>query len=230
MAIPNVITYSVGTGNATYIVNVAAATNAPLALNNSLLPGYPLQQRVLVTSSGNDSSIYFRIVGLNQANNTIVDYVAGSNATYAQSNLDFAKIISVQGVSSTNIGTPTYVPSPAATAATVSVGVSTTGGVACSLWQIMNWNVSPTNIELSGLVVTVATAGATWTAQYCYDDPNNLPPGVYYPQPYSHPTLLNQTGTLDGPINDPVTGIRLMINAGTGTVRFTIIQAGVGSP
>jgi hypothetical protein len=224
MSLPNVLTYSVATGNATYIVNAAAATNAPLALNHTTLPGFPLQQRVLVTSTGNDSSLFFRILGLNQAGFTVSEFLAGSNATYAQSNLDYAAVISIQGSSSSTVLTPS------ATANSVSVGVSTNGvnGVGSTLWNIMNWHATPTNIEVSGVVV--GTQGVTWTAQYCYDDPNNLPSGVPFPQPFNHPTLLNQTATLDGPINDPVTGVRLTINGGTGTVRFTVIQAGIGSP
>lgn len=219
--IPNVITYSVGTGNATFIVNAAGATSSPLAINNAKLPNFPLQQRVLVTSTGNDSGLFFRILGLNAALNTVVEFLAGSNATYAQSNLDYAQIISIQGSSSSSALVPT------ATANTVSVGISTNGvnGVGSTLWNVMNWHVTPVNIEVSGVVV--GTQGVTWTAQYTYDDPNNLPAGVGFPQAFNHPTLVNQTGSLDGPINDPVTGIRLTINAGTGTVRFTVIQAGI---
>jgi hypothetical protein len=224
MSLPNVTTYSVGTGNATYIVNAAGATSSPLVLNNTKLPGFPLQQRVLVTSAGNDSSLYFRIVGLNQAGFTVSEFLAGSNATYAQSNLDYATIISIQGSSSSALLTPS------ATANTVSVGVSTNGvnGVGSTLWNIMNWHATPTNIEVSGVVV--GASGVTWTAQYTYDDPNNLPSGVGFPQPFNHPLLNAVATSLDGPINDPVTGVRLTINGGTGTIRFTVIQAGIGSP
>src|SRR5215472_13157584 len=111
--IPNVLTWQVGTSNATFIVNAAGATSSPLAINNSTTPSFTafgLQQRVLVTSTGNDSSIYFKIVGLNMAGFTVTDYVLGSNATFATSNLDFAKVISVQGVSSTGFGTANYNP------------------------------------------------------------------------------------------------------------------------
>jgi hypothetical protein len=224
MALPNVITFQIGTGNATYIVNAAAATNAPLALATTIMPSFAqfgLQQRALVSSVGNDSGIFFRIVGLNQAGFTVTEFLAGTNATFAVSAQDYSKIISIQGSSS---GTTLI---PAATANSVSVGISTTGGTASTMWQIMNWHVSPTNIELSGVLQSGA---ATWTAQYTYDDPNNLPAGVFTPQPFNHPTLLNQTGSLDGPINDPVTAVRFLIAAGTGTMRFTVIQAGIGSP
>jgi len=222
MSLPNVTTFNIGTGNITYIVNAAAATSSPLALATTIMPNFPLQQRVIASSVGNDSGIFFRIVGLNQAGFTVTEFLAGTNATFAQSNLDYSKIISIQGSSSSTVLIP------AATANSVSVGVSTTGGQGSTMWNIMNWHVSPVNIELSG--VTVGTQGVTWTAQYTYDDPNNLPAGIFFPQPFNHPTLINQTGSLDGPINDPVTAVRLLIAAGTGTVRFTVIQAGIGSP
>ncbi len=221
MSLPNITTFNTFTANATYIVNAAAATNAPLALLHTTMPGFPLQSRVLVTSAGNDSSIFFKIIGLNQAGFTVSELLAGSNGTFVVSNLDYASIISIQGVSTTN-------GAPSATANTVSVGLSTTGGTASTMWNIMNWHATPTNIEVSGVVV--GTQGVTWTVQYTYDDPNNLPAGVGFPQPFNHPTLLNQTSSLDGSINDPITGVRLLIAAGTGTIRFTVIQAGIGSP
>jgi len=114
----------------------------------------------------------------------------------------------------------------ATTAATVGAGLN---GVGSSLWNIMNWHVTPTNIEVSGVVTTTSQA-VNWGTQYTYDDPNSPPAGQVYPQPFNHPTLNNLTTSLDGPINDPVTGVRFIINSGTGTIRGTIIQAGIGSP
>jgi hypothetical protein len=218
MALPNVITYTVGTGTATTFVNAAAATSAPLALVTTIAPSFPLQQRAIVSSVGNDSGIFFRIVGLNQAGFTIAEFLAGGNAVAVVSNLDYSKIISIQGSSSSTQLVP------AATANNVSVGVSPTGGTASTLWQIMNWHVTPVNIECSGVLVSGA---ATWAVQYTYDDPNNLPLGVFFPQPFTLAATLNATTSLDASINDPVTAVRFTISAGTGTLRFTVIQAGI---
>jgi hypothetical protein len=217
---PNVITYNLtNTASGSSIVNAAGPGSVTFTIASAVMPNFPLQQRVNVTSGGNDSGIFFHIVGLNQAGFTVQEFLAGSNATFAQSNLDYARIISIQPSASSTaqtIGT---------TAASVSVGPSSTGSC---LWQIMNWHATPVNIAVSG--VLVGAAGATWTAQYTYDDPNNLPTGIFVPQPFNHPTLVTQTASLDGAINDPVTGVRMTINAGTGTVRFTVIQSGLGSP
>jgi hypothetical protein len=90
--------------------------------------------------------------------------------------------------------------------------------------MFQNWHVTPTNIEARGVVTT---GTVTWSVQYTYDDPNKLAPGVQFAQPFNHPTLVNATGSLDGSINGPVTAVRFLISAGTGTVRGTVIQGGI---
>jgi hypothetical protein len=110
------------------------------------------------------------------------------------------------------------------TASTNSAGLNGTGS---SLWNIVNWHTTPSNISYG----TVLQSGAaSWTIQYTYDDPNNLPPGVPYPQPFNHPTIVNATATIDGASNDPITAWRLEITGGTGVVRAVGIQSGLGSP
>jgi hypothetical protein len=212
--------FSMVAGNATSIVNAyGTTTSAPFTLATTQVGGV-WQRRLLITSGGNDSGIYFHIIGFNQANFTISEFLAGSNGGTAQSNLDYLNLVSIQPSSSSTsqtLGT---------TASTVSIGVD---GVGSSLWNIMNWHATPTNIECSGVVTSPSTA-VNWGVQYTYDDPNNLPAGVYYPQAFGHPTLSAQTASLDGPINDPVTAVRFIINSGTGSIRGTIIQAGIGSP
>lgn len=236
MAQPNVITYNLNTTVATNaIASALAVTSGVLSLNGTFgtaAPGGvlgPNQQRVVVYSAGDDSAIFFHIIGVNQAGFTVSEFLAGAlgtglaaSAGVAQSNLDYLKVTSIQPSASSAAQTI------ATTTATVSVGLN---GVGSTLWQIMNWNATPVNIECAG-VVTTPTKAVNWGVQYTYDDPNNLPAGVQAPQPFNHPTLNALAGTtsLDGPINDPVTGIRFIINSGTGTLRGTIIQAGAASP
>lgn len=221
--LPVVVTMSFPVGNATTIAQVQGSTSGAFQLNGTLgtSAGGDLglyQQRVTITSGGNDSSIFFRIAGLNLANNPITEVLAGGNATVVQSNLDFGVVRSIIPQANLTGGLAT-------TAGTVSAG---TNGVGSSLWNIVNWHVSPSNIEVSGVVV--GTTAVNYTVQYTYDDPNNLPSGVQYPQPFNHPTLVGATTSLDGSINDPVTAVRLLINSGTGTIRYTMIQAGIGGP
>ena len=78
--------------------------------------------------------------------------------------------------------------------------------------------------------IMTGTFNATFSIQYTYDDPNNLATGVTYPQAFNHPTIVNQTATIDGSSNDPITAWRLLITGGTATVRAIAIQAGIGGP
>jgi hypothetical protein len=210
--------YNLIAGNSTSFVNAyGTTTSAAFTLATTGVPGV-WQRRLLITSGGNDSGIYFHIIGFNQANFTISEYLAGSNGGTAQSNLDYLGLVSVQPSSSSTsqtLGT---------TASTVSVGVD---GAGSSIWNIVNWHVSPSNIEYG---VILASGAATFSIQYTYDDPNNLPAGVAYPQPYNHPTIVNATGTIDGSSNDPITAWRLLVSAGTGSIRAIGIQAGIGGP
>ena len=209
--------YNLIVGNATSIVNANAATTGPLTLATTLVPGI-WQRRVLVTSSGNDSAIYFHIIGTNQAGFGAAEYLAGANSTSIQSNMDYLTVTSVTPSNSSVAQTV------ASTAATVSVGVN---GVGSSIWNIVNWYTTPSNISYS---CVLQTGAATFSIQYTYDDPNNLPPSVAFPQPFNQPTIVAATATIDAASNDPITAWRLLISAGTGSVRATGIQSGLASP
>ena len=212
MSLPNVVTLSLAASSTQIVVNQAPIQGPgklPLTANPVVLD---TQRRLLLTTSGNETANTFTVVGLNGAGFPTVEVMTGVSSSTAQSNLDFKTVISVSAL--------------ATTAATVSFG---TDGVGSSLWQIMNWHATPVNIAVSGVVVSTSTA-VNYGFQYTYDDPNNLPPGVQFAQPFNHPTVTATTVTLDGAINDPVTAVRLIVNSGTGIVRGTIIQAGLGSP
>jgi hypothetical protein len=184
------------------------------------------QRRVAVTSGGNDSSIVFTLYGTNQYGNPIVDQFNGANAGTAYSNLDFLTVTNVVHTGSiattVEIGTLNTSSAPA-----------TSQVLGSTPWFGVNWHIRPFEVSMSGQVLS---GNATWGWQYTYDDPNNISVanpqgGVTYPQVFNHPTLNQQSGTLDGQINDPVAAIRLVIfynSAGyTGTVRGTWLEAGI---
>lgn len=84
--------------------------------------------------------------------------------------------------------------------------------------------VSPFNVALSVAV----TGNATYTVQYTFD---NVFASGYAPANgtwTNHPSLTTQTTSKDSNISYPVTGIRIQQSAGTGSVVFTMIQAGGG--
>lgn len=84
--------------------------------------------------------------------------------------------------------------------------------------------ISPFNLGLS----VVVSGTVNYTVQYTFDNifANNYDPstGTWS----DHPSLTAQTTTKDSNIAYPVTGVRVKLNSGSGTVTFTIIQAGGG--
>lgn len=217
--LPVVIEYAVSATNSTTAIAAAQGplTNTTFVLTTTIVGTN--QQRVTVTSGGNDTGIYFHIVGLNQANMTVQEFLAGGNTgSTQQSNLDYKTIISIQPSNSSMVQTI------GSTASTVSAGLN---GVGSTLWQIVNQHVTPSNIAYGTILQSGA---ATWSIQYTYDDPNNLASGVTYPQPFNLSAINNATATVDGSSNDPLFAWRLYIAGGTGTVRAIGIQAGIAGP
>jgi hypothetical protein len=218
MALPAVVTYQLPPLTASALATSQDATSLAIRLNVTTVLGTN-QRRVVVASAGNDAGITFRIIGFNQANMTVTELMQAGNATVvATSELDYIRLISITPLNNTTLGIGT-------TAGSVTVGASNMGS---SLWWIADWHAVPVDIAISGAVV--GALGVNYSVQYTYDDPNSLPTGVQYPQPFTHPTVNAATTSIDGSIESPVTGVRLLVNSGSGTVRGTFIQAGIGSP
>ncbi len=91
-------------------------------------------------------------------------------------------------------------------------------GVGSSPAFVMNTNVSPFNV---GFGVKV-TGSATYTVQHTFDDP-----AIGFATWYSHPTITGQTDNQDGNYAFPVTGIKVLVTLGAGTVTMNLIQAGI---
>jgi hypothetical protein len=221
MARPQVITLNLAAGISTSVVNAATAGTTVLPLVTSTGVVLDNQRRLLITAAGNESTNTFTITGLNQAGFAVAESLLGPNTTTTLTNMDFKTVLSVKALSNTinTVSVGTVLP------ASGSTGIVS----GSSMWNLASWHASPSNIELSN-IVTTAASGVTYSIQYSYDDPNNLPSGVRFAQPFNHPTLANLTTSLDGSINDPITAWRLAIVAGTGTVRATGIHGGIGSP
>ena len=84
--------------------------------------------------------------------------------------------------------------------------------------------VSPFNVALSVLV----TGTVNYTVQYTFDnvfDKNYVASSGNW---VDHPSLSAKTATADSNIAYPVTGVRVKLNSGTGSITFTAIQAGGG--
>ena len=91
-------------------------------------------------------------------------------------------------------------------------------GVGSSDALVMNTNISPFNVGF-GVVVT---GTATYTVQHTFDDP-----AVGFSTWYSHPTVAAAEANADGNYAFPVTGIKILVTAGEGTVTLNLLQAGI---
>lgn len=91
-------------------------------------------------------------------------------------------------------------------------------GVGSSNNIVINTNVTPVNIGF-GVIVT---GTVTYTVQHTFDDP-----AVGFSTWFSHPTVVDETTNQDGNYAFPVTGVKLLVTAGTGTATLKLIQAGI---
>jgi len=91
-------------------------------------------------------------------------------------------------------------------------------GVGSSASLVMNTNISPFNVGF-GVVVS---GTVNYTVQHTFDDP-----AVGFTTWFSHPTIASETTNQDGNYAFPVTGIKLLVNSGSGTATLNLIQAGI---
>lgn len=83
---------------------------------------------------------------------------------------------------------------------------------------VVNTNISPMNIGFGVLNPN----SVTYTVEHTFDDP-----AVGFSNWFPHPTVQSATTNQDGNYAFPVTGVRITINAGNGTVTMKMIQAGI---
>lgn len=71
--------------------------------------------------------------------------------------------------------------------------------------------------------VAVVSGTVTYTINYCMDDPFGSTPWTNW----FATTIAAATATANGNVLYPITGLQIVITAGTGTVTLTAIQYGV---
>ena len=91
-------------------------------------------------------------------------------------------------------------------------------GTGSSSAIVTNTNCTPFNVGF-GVVVT---GTVNYTVQHTFDDP-----AVGFTTWFSHPTVAAQSTNQDGNYAFPVTGIKLLVNSGTGTATMNLVQAGI---
>lgn len=83
---------------------------------------------------------------------------------------------------------------------------------------VVNTNATPCNIGF-GVIVT---GTVNYTIQHTFDDP-----ATGFSTWFSHPTIASQTANADGNYAFPVTGVKVLVNSGSGTATLKLVQAGI---
>lgn len=185
--------------------SAAAAGNVSAGVSGATTLDTP--RRVIITSSGNDSAKTFTLRGTDWNGRTISETVTGANAGIAQSVYDYKTV--------------TYVAISASSAGTVKVG---TNGVASSRPLILDsFANAPTSIQ------TDVSGTVSYTVQQSLDNPAKV--GYASMTWVDHPDTNVVAATADKQANYAYVPVatRIVLNSGTGSVKYTVIQAS-GTP
>lgn len=208
-----------------YSKHLAAANDAIIAANQTLVGASNLalvgggtvvldtSRQVVLTFAADETGHNFTIYGSASINAgtgaPISEVIAGTTAGTVVSTLMY--------------GTITRIAVSAATTGNVKAG---TNGVGATFWKSMNYQVSPFSLAIA----CVVTGTINYSIQYTYDDFWTVTPNTgqgVNPTAFTDPILSAVTASGETTINNPVTGVRLLINSGTGTVAVKMIQADI---
>lgn len=190
---------TVGNGD-TIVLQGTATLDTATAANSAI------GRRVVVAYTGADCN--WAVVGTNSTGNAITDTIVGASGA-GQSNLDFVTVTSMT-------------PSGAVTLATAG-----TNAVGSTPWVYLNPQV--TSVMIVSFLAELVSGAANFTVQHTYDDPNNLLGGAAYPNAQNNSVANGVAVTTEGVYsNVSIVGIRLLINSGTGPLRFRVVQSGIG--
>lgn len=191
--------------------SVAAGAKAILNGTSAVAGAFTLdtQRRIAIVSSGNDSANTAHIYGNRGTGQPINEVLNLTNAGTAVSNLDY-----LTG------GTVTF---SGATAGTITVGTNGTGS---TNWTVPNYDMTPFSIN-SPIQATGTVAGnfETTNDRSYWDPPRSA--GQTTPQPNVNGFVTGITAAAVVSLVQPVTGYRLTITNGTGTLSAQVTQAGI---
>lgn len=181
------------------------------ALASSGVATLDAARRVLITTTANESSKTFTIVGTDRTGQTQTDVVTGPNATTGYSALDFKTVTSIT-ISS-------------AAAGSLTVGTNT---IASSAWiRLDNYADAQTAIG------TFVSGTVNYTVQQAFFDPNSPDYSILpYQIPWINSTdsgAVSQTGNIATSFAISPMWVRITLNSGSGSVAASIIQYGMVS-
>lgn len=216
--------FNVPAGSTTAIAAAQSLSAAgPLTLTTSTGVTLTPARRVVISDTGNDATLKYTITGLNKFGNAITEIVNGTSGSSNYSAYDYLTVLSIV--------------SSGSTASNVSAG---TNSIASTEWCEVDRNITPVNVSVYPMLYS---GSATVTVEYTYDDPNGilsgitqlsgLPPNVLRMSGMSGLALTvlggpnAQSGQTDAVFTQPIFAHRLTISAGTGTVNYYSLQAGL---
>jgi hypothetical protein len=197
--------------------NSLALAQTPAAgavtLNGSLASGgivtMDTPRRVLITTTGNESTNTFTITGTNWSGNPISESLLGANIGTSQSVLDYATVASIK------------IANNAAAAFTIG-----TNGVASSPWiRLDEWALPQTSLQFD------VTGTVSYTVQQTLDDPNSptnpVASALVNWVNSSDASVVNATTTAQSNYAYSPTYVRILLNSGSGSVTGKLVQSGV---
>lgn len=188
-------------------IQFSASPGAIAVTSYVATPQLDTQRVVGITGAGNDSARTFVVTGVDDNGNVISESLAGPNVNTVSTTLNYRRITSIT--------------IDAAAAGALTVG---TTGVGSSTPIVLDQYLSPFSVGLEA----DATGTINYDVQYTYGnvfDAAALSSLVWY----SITALTGQTTDKDGSLGTPVRAVRSKINSGAGSVKLTVMQAGMVS-
>lgn len=192
-----------------------AASQTPSGAGNLTLTASPVvldtPRQVLLTFAADETGHTFTITGypsITASNTPISETIAGTAGTVASTRM---------------YGQVTSIAISDAAAGAITAG---TNGVGASHWVSSNYQLADANWSIG----CVVAGTVNFTIQYTYDDFWSVPFGQSQgsvPTAWNDPILASVTASGETTFGNPITGWRLLINSGTGSVAVRAVEAGI---
>lgn len=192
-------------GTGTYIISPAQTTSST-TIYGDVVVTMDNPRQVLLTTTANETTRTFTIIGTDWAGNPITEVVTGVNNSTVASVLSYQKVISI------------VISGTAAGALTVG-----TNGVGYSPWVRLDGWANPVISKQC-----VITGTVNYTVQQSWDDPNSSTNPVspsamtWFNDPDFN--FISQIGNASGTWSGAPVFARVLLNSGTGVVTATFQQ------
>lgn len=157
-------------------------------------------RQMIITSGGNDTGVNFTIYGMGDGYLPQSEVLAGANAGAVTSVLYYRTVTRI-----------------AASGAVATVVKAGTNGVGVTSWVNHNIHAQPVNISFACDI----TGTVNYDLEHTYDPLDAIT------KIWDDPVVVGATTDQEASYSFPITGSRIELNSGSGTVVMTVIQAGI---